>query len=103
MYLCKLIKKDVSNGKEYCFFERIAKKPEILRREGKKFARKHYKKDDRVMTSFVDLKGFKRDLKASGDAEHLFSHDTSTVFTEYGEPIWILSLQVTKVEELKGK
>jgi len=91
----------VSNGKEYSFFERISKKPELLRKEGKKFARKHYNKDEKVMTPFVELKGFKEDLEACGDPDHMFSHDTSTVFTKYGVPIWVLSLQITKIEEVK--
>ena len=100
MYIAKILKKDVSNGSVNTVFEKISKKPEILRTDAKKFANKHYNSDGKKKTPFVELKGLKNDLETCGHEGYLFCHESSTVYTEYGSVVWVLDLQIVEIEEL---
>lgn len=96
------MKHDVSNGKEYLIFEKISKNPNLLRKEAKKFYRRIFLKEkERQGTTFVKLKGFQECLESQGDPDHLFCHESASVYTKYGKIVWVLDLQILKIEELK--
>jgi len=108
MYICKVLKTDVSDGKERNVFEKISQSGESLLKLAKTFAKKHYNKKEKKpntgyemrLTPFVELNGFKNDAR-SVFPEHNFYHGSSTVFNCYGKPIWIVTIIIYKIDVIK--
>jgi len=110
MYICKVIKKDVDNGTERTVFEKISTSGVLLQQRAKRYVRHHWNKKTKKnkeekgyeskLSPFVELDGFKTDCEAFHPG-HMFYHGSAVVFNCYGKPIWIMTMQIHDIDEVK--
>ena len=104
MYLCKVTKREVyknSGCKDMVVHELVSSSSSILPGNAKKWIKKHFLAayKDHVMSAFTAVDGFKSlDIFDDDGKLHNTYNGRSTMFDKYGNPVYIIAIDVYSVE-----
>lgn len=109
MYLCKITKREVyknNNGKDAVIHEIVCKNGSGLAKAAKAWLTKNFLPayKDSIMTAFISIDGFKslnEIISDSANEPHNFYNGRATLFNEYGQPLYIIAIDVYSVDEIK--
>lgn len=115
MWIAKVFQKDIS-GKEIettVVWEKISKKGHSLLKESQEWIKKNFKKTPdrseednkdgfytRMISPFTE-NHYLKELTNKGFPNHVFYNGYATVFDSFGKVLYILSIDIHEIEEIK--
>jgi hypothetical protein len=115
MLIAKVIRKDICGERVESDFpwEKIGKKGKNLLKEAQEWIKKNFKKDpdrsekenkegfySRMISPFVENKYIKESTN-KGFPNHIFYNGYTTVFDSFGKVLYILTIDIHQIEEVK--
>jgi hypothetical protein len=115
MWIAKVVRKDIC-GKQVetdVPWERIGKKGHSLLKEAQDWVKKNFKKEpdrskrenkdgfySRMISPFVE-NNYLKELTNKGFPNHVFYNGYATVFDSFGKVLYILTIDIHEIEEVK--
>lgn len=107
MFICKITKRDISkNSKctDTIVREKIGKDGKTLLKDAKNYIKKEFTPAYKgsTITPFIEIKGFKDlDIKDEDGTSHNFYNGRAVMFTNYGNPLYLISIDIYTIEVVK--